>query len=198
MPALSLIAEPSLEQLLAVATPEDTCRGMFFNGMLEAVRSLGGEDARARCHALAGDKKFVDFFSYPVTDFLKGVFTATDLLGPKLGGREAVLRQLGQRAAEDFLGSTVGKTMMALAGSEPHRLLASFPKSYRASVSYGERSVERLGDRQGRLVARRDFLPLSYNEGVISAAMAHSTAHDVLVRGRRLGPLEVEYEVSWS
>jgi uncharacterized protein (TIGR02265 family) len=188
----------SLEQLLALTTPADTCRGMFFNGLLEAVRALGGEEARAKCHAAAGDKKFVDFFSYPVADFLKAIFTATELLGPKLGGQDAVLRQLGRRATEDFLSSTIGKTLTALAGTDPHRLLASFPNSYRASVSYGERSVERLGDKHGRMLSRRDFLPLAYNEGVIDAAMAQSTAQGIVVRGHRIGPLEVDYDVTWS
>ncbi len=192
------IADPSLEQLLTLITPEDTCRGMFFNGMFEAVRVLGGEDVRAKCHAAVGGKKFVDFFSYPLAEFLRATFTAADLLGPKLGGREAVLHQLGQRAMEDFLGSTIGKTLMALAGKEPHRLLASLPNSYRAAVSCGERSVERLGDRQARLVARRDFMPLAYNEGVISVAMRESTARDILVKGRRVGPVDVEYDIRWS
>ncbi len=145
MPATSGPVDPSLEELLTLVTPVDTCRGMFFNGLLEAVRALGGEEARARCFAAAGEKKFVDFFSYPVADFMKALFTAADLLGPRLGGRDAVMRQLGRRATEDFLHSTVGRTMMALAGTDPHRLLASFPSSYRASLSYGERSVEKLG-----------------------------------------------------
>ena len=192
------IADPSLEQLLTLATPEDTCRGMFFNGMFEVVRSLGGDDVRAKCHAVVGDKKFVDFFSYPLAEMLKATFIAADLLGPKLGGREAVLNQLGRRATEDFLGSTIGRTLMALAGREPHRLLASLPNSYRAAVSYGERSVARLGDRQARMMARRDFMPLAYNEGVLTAALGESTARDIFVQGRRVGPIDVEYDISWS
>ncbi len=192
------ISAPGLEQLLPLATPMDTCRGMFFNGVFEAARTLGGEEVREKCHAAAGRKKYVDFFSYPVADFLKTIFTATELLGgPVPVGRSMVMRQLGRRATADFLHSTVGKTMMALAGTDPHRLLASFPSAYRASLSYGDRSVERLGEKQARLMARRDFLPLEYNEGVLSAAMEQTTARDLVVRGRQLAPLEVEYDISW-
>ena len=198
MPATPLTIAPGLEQLLSLATPADTARGMFFNGLLEAVRVLGGEEARGKCHTVAGGKKFVDFFNYPVSDLMKAIFTATDLLAPKLGGRDAVLRQLGRRATDDFLSSTVGKTMMALAGTDPHRLLAAFPNACRASLSYGERSVERLGDRQARLIARRDFLPLPYNEGILTAAVEQSRARVVVVQGRRLGPLDVDYDISWS
>ncbi|PTL79456.1 TIGR02265 family protein [Vitiosangium sp. GDMCC 1.1324] len=171
---------------------------MFFNGLLDAVRALGGEEIRARCFAASGEKRFVDFFSYPVADFLKGLFTAVELLGPKHGGADAVLRQLGRRATGDFLQSTVGKTMMALAGTDPQRLLASFPSAYRASLSYGERFVERVGDRQVKLMARRDFLPLAYNEGVLIAALEQSTAKELVVMGNRLAPLDVDYDIRWS
>ena len=198
MPASHLVPAPGLEQLLTLVTPEDTCRGMFFNGLLDAVESLGGEEIRRRCLVAAGDKRFVDFFSYPAGDFLKAVFLATEALGPKLGGEATVLRQLGRRGTQDFLSSTVGRTIIALAGNEPHRLLASFPKAYRASLSYGERSVERLGDTHARLTARRDFLPVEYNEGVLTAAMEQSAVSDLVVRGRRLAPLDAEYDVRWN
>jgi uncharacterized protein (TIGR02265 family) len=198
MPASHLVPAPGLEQLLTLVTPEDTCRGMFFNGLLDAVESLGGEEIRRRCLVAAGDKRFVDFFSYPAGDFLKAVFLAAEALGPKLGGEVAVLRQLGRRGTQDFLNSTVGRTIIALAGNEPHRLLASFPKAYRASLSYGERSVERLGETHARLTARRDFLPVEYNEGVLTAAMEQSAVSDLVVRGRRLAPLDAEYDVRWN
>jgi uncharacterized protein (TIGR02265 family) len=192
------IPAPGLELLLTLATPMDTCRGMFFNGAFEAVRSLGGEEARVKCHAAAGDKKYVDFFSYPVADFLKTIFTAAEVLGgPAPAGRGMVLRRLGRRATADFLHSTVGRTMMALAGTDPQRLLASFPSAYRASLSYGDRSVERLGEKQARLMARRDFLPLEYNEGVLLAALEQSTAREPVVRGRQVSALDVDYDVSW-
>jgi uncharacterized protein (TIGR02265 family) len=196
--AAPTVPEPELELLLSFITPVDTCRGMFFNGLLEAVRALGGDEARAKCFAAAGEKRFVDFFSYPAADFLKGVFTAVELLGPAHGGRDAVLRQLGRRATEDFVHSTVGKTMMALAGTEPFRLLSSFPSAYRASLSYGERSVVRLDEQRARLMVRRDFLPVAYIEGVVRAAMAQSTARELRVEGRRLGPLDMDFDVSWS
>jgi uncharacterized protein (TIGR02265 family) len=198
MTAPSLLVAPGLDQLLSLATPADTARGMFFNGLLEAVRELGGEEARMKCYVAAGERKFVDFFSYPVADLMKAIFTATELLAPKLGGRETVLRQLGRRATDDFLNSTVGKTMLALAGTEPHRVLAAVPNACRASLSYGERTMERLGDKQARMIARRDFLPMHYVEGILTSAVEQSMARNVVVRGRRIGPLDVDYDISWD
>jgi uncharacterized protein (TIGR02265 family) len=198
LPSTSVIPTPELEQLLTLTRPVDTCRGMFFNGLFDAVRTLGGEEARARCYVAAGAKRFVDFFSYPVADLLKAVFTAADLLGPRHGGREAVMYLLGRRATGDFHQSTVGKTMLALAGTEPHRVLKTFPSAFRAALSYGNRTVEHLGDRQARLLARRDFLPLAFNEGVITFAMEQSSAKQIVVRGHRLAPLDVDYDIRWS
>ncbi|KFA90454.1 DUF2378 family protein [Archangium violaceum] len=198
MPLPSSIPAPGLEHLLSLATPADTARGMFFNGLFDATRALGGEEARTKCLAAAGDRKFVDFRSYPVADLLKAIYTAADTLGPKLGGREAVLHRLGRRATEDFLHSTVGKTMVALAGNDPHRLLSAFPNACRAALSYGERSVERIGDKQVRLLARRDFLPMNYVEGTLTAVVERSAVPGVMVRGLRLSPLDVDYDISWS
>ncbi|WP_157758393.1 DUF2378 family protein [Cystobacter fuscus] len=183
---------------MALAHPTDTCRGMFFNGLLDAARSLGGEPLRARCLAAAGERKFVDFFSYPIADFLRSVFLAAEVLGPTHGGTEAVLHLLGRRATTDFAQSTVGKTLLALAGHDPGRVLAAIPNGCRASLSYGERSLEILEEGHARLLARRDFMPLQYNEGMITAAIELSSARDIQVRGERRGVLDVDYEVRWS
>lgn len=197
LPVASVPA-PGLEHLLSLATPADTARGMFFNGLLDAVRSLGGEESKKKVLTAAGERKFVDFRSYPVADLLKAIFTATELLGPKLGGKDAVLRRLGRRATEDFLHSTVGKTMMALAGTNPHRLIDNFPNACRASLSYGERSVEKLGEKHMRLLARRDFLPMLYIEGILTAVVEQAQVQGLTVRGHRLSPLDVDYDISWS
>jgi uncharacterized protein (TIGR02265 family) len=190
--------EPGLEQLLVLIGPEDTCRGMFFNGVLQSVNLLGGPEARTRCLAVIGERRFVDFLNYPVRDFLQLLFIATEVLGPRHGGRDAIQRQLGRRAVEDFLGATVGKTILALAGHEPKRLLSSFPNACKVALSYGVRTVEWLGPNQARLAMRGDFLPMAYHEGVLLAVLERSLARNPEVRGRRLGVLDMDYELRWE
>lgn len=197
-PAAPHVPAPGLEQLLALTRPSDTCRGMFFNGVLEAVRTLGGEEARARCAQGSSERRFVDFLSYPMSDFLRVIFTAAEVVGPKKGGREAVFRYLGRTATNVFLQSTVGRTMLALTGHDPKRLLASMPNAYRASLTFGERSVEWLGERHGVLASRGDLLPVPYCEGVLEAAMERSKASKVIITSRRLGSLDADYEVRWE
>ncbi len=48
------------------------------------------------------------------------------------------------------------------------------------------------------MMARQDFLPVAYNEGVLTAALEKSTARDLVVQGRRLASLDVDYDISWS
>lgn len=197
-PAAPHVPAPGLEQLLALTRPSDTCRGMFFNGVLEATRALGGEEARARCTQVSGARRFVDFLSYPAADFLRVIFTAAQVLGPRRGGREAAFRYLGRAATEAFLQSTVGKTMLALTGNDPKRMVETMPNAYRASLTFGERSVEWPGERHGVLLARGDLLPLPYCEGVLEAALERSKAGKVSIVSRRLGPLDADYEVRWE
>ncbi|MGE6764017.1 DUF2378 family protein [Corallococcus interemptor] len=187
-----------LEKRLALATPDDTARGMFFNGALNAVRILGGDAAVEKCLAAVQEKKFVDFFNYPVSGFLKLSFTGAQLMGPQLGGFDAMLRKMGTQATTDFLSSAAGKTLLLLAGDSPKRLVTNLPTGYRAAVSYGDRSVEWSSDRAGKLLMKRDFMPPAYHEGVLQAVIEALGARGVQVKGRQTGPVDTEYTLSWQ
>lgn len=192
---------PTLEDDLAVrmalATTADTAKGMFFNGVLDAVEKMLGEDAREQCRKASGERKFIDFFNYPIAQFLPMAFTAARLLQPKVGGVDKAFFRLGHQAIEDFLNSGVGKTLLVLAGKDPGRLLAAAPSAYKTAVSYGER---RLEQRNGHfvLVVRRDFMPPSYHEGVLVAVLKAMGVADPLVHGRSVGVLDTDYEVVLS
>lgn len=74
------------------AGPEDTVRGLFFNGVFSAVSTEGGEQALRQCHLLLDDplfnRRFIDFSSYPVRDFLRLASAAVAVLTPKVGGHD--------------------------------------------------------------------------------------------------------------
>ena len=76
--------------------------------------------------------------------------------------------------------------------------MGAAPAGYKAAASYGERSVEWLGDRRARLVMRRDFMPVAFHRGVILAALEPSEARRPLVEARALGLLDAEYDISWE
>lgn len=187
-----------LERRLSLATREDTARGMFFNGVLDAVRTLGGEAAVARCLEASGEKKFVDFFNYPVAAFLELAYAAAEVMGPRFGGFEGALRRMGVQATTDFLSSTAGKTLLLLAAGSPKRLVGNLHSGYRAAVSYGERGVSWTGDKSGLFTMKRDFMPPAYHEGTLQAVIEAVGGSQVKVQGRQVGLLDTEYTLSWQ
>jgi uncharacterized protein (TIGR02265 family) len=187
-----------LERRMALATPQDTTRGLFFNGALAAVRGFGGESLAQRCLAAAGEKRLVDFFNYPVSKFLKLSLAASQALGGQLGGFEATQRRLGMQATRDFFSSMAGRTLLLLASGDAVRVLDNLPSGYRTAVSYGERTVEMTGPRSARVVMKRDFMLPAYNEGVLLAVLEAVHAPNARVTARPVGPLDTEYELSWG
>ncbi|MBN1204039.1 MAG: DUF2378 family protein [Myxococcaceae bacterium] len=190
------------ERRITLATPADTARGLFFNGVLGAVVSLGGESALKECHALLGDmrfeRRFIDFSSYPVSDFLRLALAATKVLSARLEGPEKTQRRLGMQATRDFLNSMAGKTLLLLAGNSPKRLLGSLASGYRSAVSYGERIVTLKEETGATVVMKRDFMLPLYNEGVLMAVLEAAHAKNPQVRAKPLGLLDCEYELSWQ
>lgn len=195
-------AESDFDRRIALATPEDTARGLFFNGLLHAVTNLGGDPALKRCLSIVNDKRFerrfIDFSSYPVTDFLRMARAATQVLSAQLGGPEPTLRRLGMQATRDFTASMAGRTLLLLSGNSPQRVMNGLITAYRSAVSYGERSVTMTGEKSARLVVKRDFMLPLYNEGVLLALLEAIHARRPLVRTRPTGLLDCEYELSWE
>lgn len=198
MGPLVKITSPDFEARRFHATPADTAKGMFFNGVLDAVTKLVDADARAMCLAASGERKFVDFFNYPIATFLPLAFTAAELLAPKVGGHDEAFRKLGAQATWDFLGSGVGKTLLMLAGMDPDRLVAAVPSAFKTAVSYGERVTEFKGPGHAVVTMKRDFMPFPYHEGVLGAAVRATGGEEVTVQGRALGAMDAEYTIHWK
>ncbi|HYO54256.1 DUF2378 family protein [Archangium sp.] len=186
------------EERMALATPADTVRGMFFLDMLEAVRALEGEEGVRQCVGAGGEPRFVEFFNYPVGTWLRVNDAAARVLGPRCGGWEEAQRQLGRRAMADMLKSAAGKALLLLSRGETRRLVSNLPSVYRAAVNFGERTVIWEGPTRGRVVMRRDFMPCAYHEGVLLGGLEGLKARAVSVRGSRMEVLDSEYLLSWE
>ncbi|MDY7225649.1 DUF2378 family protein [Hyalangium rubrum] len=191
-------AQRQLDQRLALAGPEDTCRGLFFNVVLDGLKDLAGHDVEFICRRAAGERKFTDFFSYPVSGFIRLGIAALPLVGARLGGDEAVLRWMGTHSTRSFLNSVAGKTALKLAGNDIKRFVNQVPISYRAAVSYGERQVVWTGETQGRVIFKRDFMPPAYHEGILSQVLETLGGRNVRVRGQATSALDSVYELSWD
>jgi uncharacterized protein (TIGR02265 family) len=186
-----------LARRLTAATAADTSRGLNYNTLFTMVRDHLGEAAACQVDVL-GKGQRVDFFSYPIAEYLRCAWNAVDRLEPVLGGADRVLAELGRRTVTGFIGSMLGRTALAMAGRDPRRLLGSAPSGYRGAVSYGERKVEWLGARQGRLVSRRDFMPPSFHAAVLLTGLRVTDAVDPKVAWRETGFLDAVYEFEWA
>lgn len=200
VPAALQIDAEDLSQRIALATPADTCKGMFLNGLFDASKRIKGQPAYELLKDLAGTRKFVDFFNYPIVDFLPLAWKAAEQIGggttsPQL---ENGVRTLGHQAASDFLATAVGKTLLLLAGNEPRRLMNSLPAGYKTAVSYGTRSLTWHSEKRCTFAMRRDFMPHPYHEGVLRQALEAVGAKQVTAVGKRVGVLDTDYEVSWT
>lgn len=184
---------------LAQARPADTVRGMFFNNAVAVVKRRAPE-AAARVVAGQPTFKWIDIFSYPVADYLKLAWDCADALEAAHAepDADAAFRALGRGAVDIFFASPIGKTLLTLVGGNPRRLIANYAMAYRSATSYGERTVVWHGERSASLAFRRDFMPASYHEGVVAAALEYLGGHDVRVRGARVALLDTDYDATWS
>ncbi|PTL83899.1 TIGR02265 family protein [Vitiosangium sp. GDMCC 1.1324] len=186
-----------LERRLALARPMDTMRGFFFNGALAAVRSLGDE-AEQHCLDAGGETGFTSFFRYPVTAYLRVIYTASWLLQEQHGGFEAAMRHVGSMAAPPFLSSALGKALLMVTQGNPRMLISNLPTAYRTAVSYGECSVQWTGPRSGLLITRHDFMLHLIHEGALLALFEVLGTRGVQVSGRQVGELDNEITFSWE
>jgi uncharacterized protein (TIGR02265 family) len=186
-----------LKQRLAAATPADTSRGLNYTTLFDLVKDHLGVAAPRQVDVL-GKGARVDFFSYPIGEYLQTTWSALDRLEDTFGSTDAVLTELGRRTISGFLASMIGRTAFTMAGKDPRRLLANIGPSYRTAVSYGERSVEFLGPRQARATFRRDFMPPVFHQSVILTALQAGDARRPKVVGRATGLLDSVFEIEWE
>lgn len=196
--AMPMLTRLGLRERLARATPADTLRGLLFNGALDLLRTSADEEAVRRCRLMLAQSRFFDFFNYSVFDFLRLAFNTAQYISMRQGGFEAALRQLGQRGMKDYLASMAGKAFVNFARDDARRLLTSTPLLFHSLTSYGERSLEWLGPRSCRLVMKRDFMPVVYQEGALHTLVEVLPLKCVRVKGYTVGPLDSEYLISWQ
>lgn len=186
-----------LKQRLSAVTPDDTSRGLNYTTLFTLVRDQLG-DAAAREVDVLGKGSRVDFFSYPLAEYLQTTWNALERLAPAYGSPEAVLTELGRRTFAGFLASVIGRTAFTMAGRDPRRLLANIGPSYRTAVSYGERKTTFPAPTRALVTFRRDFMPPAFHQSVILNALQAGDAKRPKVTGRALSLLDSDYDVEWE
>jgi uncharacterized protein (TIGR02265 family) len=187
-----------LRRRLSLVTPKDTTRGVFLNGVLQAVRQLGGEAAEQHCLAESGERRFLDFFNYPVSTMLRMSYAGARHLSDQTRSFDEVMRQMGYVSARSFATSSMGSVMLRMILSNPRRLLDIMPTTHRMTTSAGECKVRWTGFNSAVVRITRDFLPHTYMEGSLQGAFEQARVRGLTVRCRPTPSLDNEYELSWG
>lgn len=122
-------------------------RGMFFDGLVNVIKKERDTDTAERLMLHAGVRgRAIPFGLLPHRDFYKLYFMAAPVLYP-----QQPLEYGMQRIAETFYpvfrDSMVGRTLSAMMGSDPRRILDRLVDAYKMSVQDNEHSVRVSGDR---------------------------------------------------
>ncbi|MFY0569572.1 DUF2378 family protein [Archangium lansingense] len=172
-------------------------RGLIFNAVFKLLAQHEGEQAATALRATIAKKPLVDFFSYPVRDFLQVLYGAAETLAPRYGSVEDAIRACGAAAIGGFFQSGVGKTLAHIIGQgDPKRLFSSAPTAYSTAVSYGQREYSNLGERRVRLHFRGDMQPVEFHQGLLEEAL-RAVGCQGRVEARKLGLEEAEYIIEW-
>ncbi|WNG36269.1 DUF2378 family protein [Archangium violaceum] len=191
-------SEEDLQQRLALVTPEDTTRGLFINGVLEAVRQLGGEPAVQHCLAQSQEKRFMDLFNYPFAKLIRVSYAGARHLSDESRSFDEVMRQMGYVSAKSFAASRMGALMLRTIFSAPRRLVDTLPVSHRMNTSSGECTVQWTGVNSAVVRITRQFLPPSYTEGSLQGSFEAARVQGLTVRIHSISLLDNEYELSWG
>ncbi|XXF78518.1 TIGR02265 family protein [Myxococcaceae bacterium GXIMD 01537] len=182
---------------LAAVQPGDNSRGLFINSVLKLVQSHTGPEGVARVKAAAElTLDYADLRSYPVEQLLRCLYAAADELEPVLGSAPAVFFAAGESCMQPY-SKGMGALMFGVLGrGDPHKLFSKAQMGYSAAVSYGQRDYLPSGVKTGTLRVRRDMLPVSYHEGILTASLK-LLGFTGEVKGVPHAVDRAEYHIAW-
>lgn len=179
------------------------CRGMFFDGLLRAIRSTRGQAALDEVVEIANvPKARVPFTHYPHRHFYKLYFTAARRLHPTEDLEHAMLL-VAETFYPVFRESLVGRTMAQLVGDDPMGILERLTNIYELSVQGNTHSVERTGPRSARwraLVEPTVAYPSVFTGIVLGMMRSHGAPDvDVKVTEHHREPTRFAYtfDIAW-
>jgi uncharacterized protein (TIGR02265 family) len=186
---------------LATFPAEIRVRGLFFEGLARVVELRQGSAAMATLAERAGvPLKTTAFRSYPHRDFYRAYYLAARLLHPSLPLSES-LRLVARTFFPIFQTSLLGRTMSALMGDQPTKLLPLLGRAYNLSVEGNHHEASLCGARE--LLWTCEVEPVEWYTatltGIIEGAMPAGTTTRVAVEERAKSPRGARYRfrVTW-
>ena len=191
--------EQALRERAAVITSEHTVRGMFLQSAVEFLRRARGQAVVDEMLASAGmTADWRAMRKVPLQEFNKLRMHVCTAFLPVVGSIEEASAKVGASAVEIFFESVAGRTMMLLAGKDPHRLMGAAPNGYGLAVEDGAtRKYEKVGENEGRFEFVNDRLGPCHQVGVFSAAIQVVCGVTINVEIEQPALLNFTFKVRW-
>ena len=158
------------------ATDKDCAMGMYNQSAIECVRSLLGTEQTNELYTQAGFKKrIIPLLSYPIAPIMELTLLASKALEARGLGFEQAIDRIGQGYVLTYLDSPMGAVLKRATAGDPWRVLMAVPMAYKTTLSYGVRSVERLGPGEA-LFTLSSAAIFSFTEPLPPMAKAQLTA----------------------
>ena len=168
----------SLEQLRQRKTrvqPGFEVSGMAFEGVL---KTLAHELGETRASELRRDpfmpKRVIGLFKYPMSTYMELADLGAELLRAQGWTFTRALQAFGTASVEAFFESPVGRLMLAMNGGNAQRLLGAAAVAYKTIYSFGERTYEPLGPKEGVFHYRIELAGPALQSGVLMAGLRDS------------------------
>ncbi|AKF11282.1 hypothetical protein DB32_008431 [Sandaracinus amylolyticus] len=178
-------------------------RGMFFDGLVKALRAHVGPSAATRIVAEAEIPRTTHSFTlYAHRDFYKLFFYAAPLLHPGRPLPDA-MQAIAETFYPVFRESIVGRTMSVLMGSDPAGILGRLVEAYTLSVQGNQHALEITGPSSAVWRALAEPVPMypSVFKGIVIGTMR---SHDapiprITVRSATIegAKLRCTFDVEW-
>jgi uncharacterized protein (TIGR02265 family) len=200
IPGLVMPEEQALQERFAVVTPEHTIRGMFMTSTLECLRRAKGEPVVEQVAAAAGftGQTWGMMKNVPFADFNRMRIEAAKALVVDGASTESAIVHIAGSAIDIFFESIAGRTMILLAGKDPHRLLGAAPNGYVLAVNDdGERSYEKQTANSGVFHWRHDLLGPCWQIGGFRTALKIVCGVDPAIHVSQTTLLDYDFHMSW-
>ena len=147
----------ALRRRRARAGASETTSGIFFQSIVDCVRARRGAPQVEELLQGLKSRRWLGPLRYPVTDYLQLLEKGLLLIGTEAEFNDNLI-QLGVDASRVFRESPVGQLFVRTNAGAVHRVMAGVRLAYATTSSYGERSYERLKDKEGLLSVKGDWV----------------------------------------
>ena len=153
-----------------IKTP-GTVKGLFFNSLLHFIEEEGGVELKTEISKELGKElKYIDFFDYPVQEYIIMQEEIVKKIFPEKTMEEGMY-EMGRVDFKTFAESVFGKVVLPRLKNNLKKVSARIPSWYMRINKFGEVSVVDLGEKKFKLIFKDYKNYPQIQHGILRQAM---------------------------